>query len=146
VMTLSDLDEVPGGVPEYLGAGDRSGGPRSANSAGRRQLGSGPSRIADEVARSQRDVTLRGGDEISDVSPEVAALLRSQLQATGRSATDAPALSGKDAPVSRGRARGAKPAGRAVAKPATKRAVKPTAKVALKKPAARPKPKGSKGS
>jgi uncharacterized LabA/DUF88 family protein len=146
VMTLGDLDEVPGGVPEYLGAGNRSGGPRSANSAGRRQLGSGPSRIADEVARSQRDVPLRGGDEISDVSPEVAALLRSQLQATGRSATDAPALSGNDAPVSRGRARGAKPAGRAVAKPATKRAVKPTAKVALKKPAARPKPKGSKGS
>jgi len=157
VMTLRDLgDEAPDGVPEYLSG--RGGGPRRNEGAGRRQLGSGPSRIADEVSRSHRDEDARSnvGGEMDDVSPEVAALLRSQMQATGRRAGDAPALTGKEAPVSRGRGRpAAKPAARGVKAPAraTKatgkpgKATKPAAKVALvKKPASRAKPKGSKGA
>ena len=76
---------------------------------------------------------MSGGMDTESVPSDVAALLRSQLEATGRSAESAPALSGKDAPVS-GRGRG-----RAAAKPAT---AKPAAKVALvKKAAARPKSK-----
>jgi hypothetical protein len=76
------------------------------------------------------------GVESESVPSDVEALLRAQLEATGRSAESAPALSGKDAPTS-GRARAkAKPAAK---KPAAK---KPAAKVALvKKPAARPKSK-----
>jgi hypothetical protein len=81
--------------------------------------------------------------DTESVPSDVAALLRSQLEATGRSAESAPALSGKDAPVSgRGRGRAAaKPASKkpAAAKPAAKKAA---AKVALvKKAAARPKSK-----
>jgi hypothetical protein len=75
------------------------------------------------------------------VPSDVAALLRSQLEATGRSADSAPALSGKDAPAG-GRARAkAKPAAK---KPAAKKpaAKKPAAKVALvKKSGARSKSK-----
>ncbi|MFM8690100.1 MAG: hypothetical protein ACKODF_02910, partial [Candidatus Limnocylindrus sp.] len=103
-------------------------------------LGSGPSRIADEIARSQRDGSSRsnlsGGMQREAVPSDVAALLRSQLEATGRSADSAPALSGKDAPAG-GRARAkAKPAAK---KPAAK---KPAAKVALvKKSGARSKSK-----
>ena len=90
---------------------------------------------------------MSGGMDTESVPSDVAALLRSQLEATGRSAESAPALSGKDAPVSgRGRGRAAakpaaKPAAKkpAAAKPAAK---KPAAKVALvKKAAARPKSK-----
>jgi hypothetical protein len=79
--------------------------------------------------------------ESESVPSDVAALLRSQLEATGRSADSAPALSGKDASTG-GRTRAkAKPAAK---KPAAKKpaAKKPAAKVALvKKPAARPKSK-----
>jgi hypothetical protein len=79
---------------------------------------------------------MSAGMESESVPSDVAALLRSQLEATGRSADSAPALSGKDAPTG-GRTRAkAKPAAK---KPAVK---KPAAKVALvKKPAARPKSK-----
>ena len=86
---------------------------------------------------------MSGGMDTESVPSDVAALLRSQLEATGRSAESSPALSGKDAPVSgRGRGRAAaKPAAKkpAAAKPAAKKAA---AKVALvKKAAARPKSK-----
>ncbi len=96
---------------------------------------------------------MSGGMDTESVPSDVAALLRSQLEATGRSAESSPALSGKDAPVSgRGRGRAAakpaaaKPAAAkpAAAKPAAKKpaAKKPAAKVALvKKAAARPKSK-----
>jgi uncharacterized LabA/DUF88 family protein len=147
-MSLADLDgDAPGGVPEYMLAERRGGGRVQPSGASRRALGSGPSRIADEVARSQRDGSSRsnmsGGMDTESVPADVAALLRSQLEATGRSAEGAPALSGKDAPVTgRGRGRAAgKPAAKkpAVKKPAAK---KPAAKVALvKKAAARPKSK-----
>ena len=134
-MSLADLD---GDVPEYM-RNERRGASQPSG-ASRRALGSGPSRIADEVARSQRDGSSRSnmsaGVESGSVSSDVAALLRSQLEATGRSAESAPALSGKDAPTG-GRSRAkAKPAAK---KPAAK---KPAAKVALvKKPSARPKSK-----
>ena len=163
-MTLDDVDDgAPGGVPEYL-ATERRGAPgRGPVRAARQQLGSGPSRIADEVARSHKDDTIRSSasfndadDGISDVSPDVAALLKSQLQATGRSASESAAFTGKEAPVSgKGRSRGgrpapksaAKPAAKSAAKPAARGAAKPAAKVALvKKSAARPKAKGSKGA
>lgn len=143
-MSLADLDAGDsGGVPEYM-RGERRG-PAQSSGASRRALGSGPSRIADEVARSQRDGSSRSnvstGQEGEPVSSDVAALLRSQLQATGRSADSAPALSGKEAPTS-GRSRAkAKPAAK---KPAAKKpaAKKPAAKVALvKKSATRPKSK-----
>jgi uncharacterized LabA/DUF88 family protein len=143
-MSLADLDGGgPGGVPEYMRSERR--GSAQPSGASRRALGSGPSRIADEVARSQRDGSSRSnmsaGMESESVPSDVAALLRSQLEATGRSADSAPALSGKDAPTG-GRTRAkAKPAAKkpAVKKPAAK---KPAAKVALvKKPAARPKSK-----
>ena len=143
-MSLADLDGgVPGGVPEYMRSERR--GSAQPSGASRRALGSGPSRIADEVARSQRDGSSRSnmsaGMESESVPSDVAALLRSQLEATGRSADSAPALSGKDAPTG-GRTRAkAKPAAK---KPAAKKpaAKKPAAKVALvKKPAARPKSK-----
>ena len=143
-MSLADLDgDIPGGVPEYMRSDRRSAAPSSG--ASRRGLGAGPSRIADEVARSQRDGSSRSnmstGVESESVPSDVEALLRAQLEATGRSAESAPALSGKDAPTS-GRARAkAKPAAKrpAAKKPAAK---KPAAKVALvKKPAARPKSK-----
>ena len=89
---------------------------------------------------------MSGGMDTESVPSDVAALLRSQLEATGRSAESAPALSGKDAPVS-GRGRGRAAANPAAAKPAAKKpaaakpaAKKPAAKVALvKKAAARPK-------
>ena len=149
-LRLDDLDEgAPGGVPEYM-AGGRNGGGRGASSlASRRALGSGPSRIADEVARSHKDDDFRDDDGMSEVAPDVQALLRSQLASTGRAASSAPALTGKDAPAAkggRGGARGgraaAKPTGKAGAKkPATK---KPAAKVAMVKKPARPKAKGSK--
>ena len=137
-MSLADLD---GDVPEYM-RNERRGASQPSG-ASRRALGSGPSRIADEVARSQRDGSSRSnmsaGVESGSVSSDVAALLRSQLEATGRSAESAPALSGKDAPTG-GRSRAkAKPAAK---KPAAKKpaAKKPAAKVALvKKPSARPK-------
>jgi DNA topoisomerase-1 len=77
------------------------------------------------------------------IPTDVAALLRSQLEVTGRSAESAPALSGKEAPVS-GRGRGRAAAKPAAKKPAAKKpaAKKPAAKVALvKKAAARPKSK-----
>ena len=134
-MSLADLD---GDVPEYM-RNERRGASQPSG-ASRRALGSGPSRIADEVARSQRDGSSRSnmsaGVDSGSVSSDVAALLRSQLEATGRSAESAPALSGKDAPTG-GRSRAkAKPAAK---KPAAK---KPAAKVALvKKPSARPKSK-----
>ena len=84
---------------------------------------------------------MSAGMESESVPSDVAALLRSQLEATGRSAESAPALSGNDAPTG-GRARAkAKPAAK---KPAAKKtaAKKPAAKVALvKKSAARPKSK-----
>jgi len=139
-MSLADLD---GDVPEYM-RNERRGASQPSG-ASRRALGSGPSRIADEVARSQRDGSSRSnmsvGVESGSVSSDVAALLRSQLEATGRSAESAPALSGKDAPTG-GRSRAkAKPAAK---KPAAKKpaAKKPAAKVALvKKPSARPKSK-----
>ena len=139
-MSLADLD---GDVPEYMRSERR--GASQPSGASRRALGSGPSRIADEVARSQRDGSSRSnmsaGEESGSVSSDVAALLRSQLEATGRSAESAPALSGKDAPTG-GRSRAkAKPAAK---KPAAKKpaAKKPAAKVALvKKPSARPKSK-----
>ena len=143
-MSLADLDGgVSGGVPEYMRSERRASAQPSG--ASRRALGSGPSRIADEVARSQRDGSSRSnmspGMESESVPSDVAALLRSQLEATGRSADSAPALSGKDAPTG-GRTRAkAKPAAK---KPAAKKpaAKKPAAKVALvKKPAARPKSK-----
>ena len=152
-MSLSDLDnDAPRGVPEYLLAERRGAGRVQPSGASRRALGSGPSRIADEVARSQRDGSSRsnmsGGMDTESVPSDVAALLRSQLEATGRSAESAPALSGKDAPVS-GRGRGRAAAKPAAAKPAAKKpaaakpaAKKPAAKVALvKKAAARPKSK-----
>ena len=161
-MTLDDIDDgAPGGVPEYL-ATERRGAPgRGPVRSARQQLGSGPSRIADEVARSHRDDTTRSSfndadDGISDVSPDVAALLKSQLQATGRSASESAAFTGKEAPVSgKGRSRGGRPAPKSAAKPAAKPAAKsaargaakPAAKVALvKKSATRPKAKGSKGA
>jgi uncharacterized LabA/DUF88 family protein len=143
-MSLADLDDgVSGGVPEYMRSERR--GSAQPSGASRRALGSGPSRIADEVARSQRDGSSRSnlsaGMESESVPSDVAALLRSQLEATGRSADSAPALSGKDASTG-GRTRAkAKPAAK---KPAAKKpaAKKPAAKVALvKKPAARPKSK-----
>jgi uncharacterized LabA/DUF88 family protein len=143
-MSLADLDGgVSGGVPEYMRS-DRRGSAQPSG-ASRRALGSGPSRIADEVARSQRDGSSRsnlsGGMQSETVPSDVAALLRSQLEATGRSADSAPALSGKDAPAG-GRARAkAKPAAK---KPAAKKpaAKKPAAKVALvKKSGARSKSK-----
>ncbi len=147
-MSLADLEgDRGGGVPEYMRNERRGGGQPS--SASRRALGSGPSRIADEVARSQRDGSSRsnmsGGMESEPVPADVAALLRAQLEATGRSAESAPALSGKDAPVS-GRGRAKKPAAKValVKKPAAKVALvkKPAAKVALvKKPTVRPKSK-----
>ena len=134
---------------EYM-AGGRSGGGRTPSlSASRRTFGSGPSRIADEVARSHKDDDLREDDGMSDVSPEVQALLRSQLASTGRDASSAPALTGNDAPVAKG-GRGGARGGRAAAKPAAKAgakrttAKKPAAKVAMVKKAARPKAKGSK--
>lgn len=152
-MSLSDLDgDAPRGVPEYLLAERRGAGRVPPSGASRRALGSGPSRIADEVARSQRDGLSRsnmsGGMDTESVPSDVAALLRSQLEATGRSAESAPALSGKDAPVS-GRGRGRAAAKPAAKKPAAKKAAaakpaakKPAAKVALvKKAAARPKSK-----
>ena len=79
------------------------------------------------------------GEESGSVPSDVAALLRSQLEATGRSAESAPALSGKDAPTG-GRSRAkAKPAAK---KPAAK---KPAAKKpAAKKPAAE-KPAADEG-
>ncbi|MEI6271687.1 MAG: hypothetical protein WCP38_04935, partial [Chloroflexota bacterium] len=91
---------------------------------------------------------MSGGMDTESVPSDVAALLRSQLEATGRSAESAPALSGKDAPVG-GRGRGRASAKPAAAKPAAKKpaaakpaAKKPAAKVALvKKAAARPKSK-----
>ncbi|MFM8690723.1 MAG: hypothetical protein ACKODF_06240, partial [Candidatus Limnocylindrus sp.] len=128
-MSLADLEGgVSGGVPEYMRS-DRRGSAQPSG-ASRRALGSGPSRIADEVARSQRDGSSRsnlsGGMQSETVPSDVAALLRSQLEATGRSADSAPALSGKDAPAG----------GRARAK------AKPAAKVALvKKSGARSKSK-----
>ncbi len=139
-MSLADLD---GDVPEYM-RNERRGASQPSG-ASRRALGTAPSRIADEVARSQRDgasrSTLSAGVESGSVPSDVAALLRSQLEATGRSAESAPALSGKDAPTG-GRSRAqAKPAAK---KPAAKKlaATKPAAKVALvKKPSARPKSK-----
>ena len=163
-MTLEDVDDgAPGGVPEYLATERRGTTGRGPVRAARQQLGSGPSRIADEVARSHKDDTIRSSasfndadDGISDVSPDVAALLKSQLQATGRSASESAAFTGKEAPVSgKGRSRGgrpapksaAKPAAKAAAKPAARGAAKPVAKVALvKKSATRPKAKGSKGA
>lgn len=161
-MTLDDInDGAPSGVPEYL-ATERRGAPgRGPARSARQQLGSGPSRIADEVARSHRDATARSSfndpdDGISDVSPDVAALLKSQLQATGRSASESAAFTGKEAPVSgKGRSRGGRPASKGATKPATKSgakpaargAAKPAAKVALvKKSSTRPKAKGSKGA
>lgn len=161
-MTLDDInDGAPNGVPEYL-ATERRGAPgRGPVRSARQQLGSGPSRIADEVARSHKDDSTRSGfndadDGISDVSPDVAALLKSQLQATGRSASESAAFTGKEAPVSgKGRSRGGRPASKGAAKPATKSgakpaargAGKPAAKVALvKKSSTRPKAKGSKGA
>ena len=151
-LRIDDLDDgAPGGVPEYM-AGGRSGGGRPAPSlASRRALGSGPSRIADEVARSHKDDDFRDDDGMSDVSPDVQALLRSQLASTGRAASSAPALTGKDAPAAKG-GRGGARGGRAAAKPAAKAAVKkpavkkPAAKVAMVKKPARPKAKGSKGA
>ena len=143
-MSLADLDGgSSGGVPEYMRSERR--GSAQPSGASRRALGSGPSRIADEVARSQRDGSSRSnmsaGMESESVPSDVAALLRSQLEATGRSADSAPALSGKDA-LTGGRTRAkAKPAAK---KPAAKKpaAKKPAAKVALvKKPATRPKSK-----
>ena len=93
---------------------------------------------------------------MEDVSPEVAALLRSQMQATGRRAEEAPALTGEDAPPSRGRGRaGSKATARGAKAPARTskstgkpgKATKPGAKVALvKKAASRAKPKRSKGA
>ena len=163
-MTLDDADDgAPGGVPEYLATERRTATGRGPVRAARQQLGSGPSRIADEVARSHKDDTIRSSasyndadDGISDVSPDVAALLQSQLQATGRSASESAAFNGKEAPVSgKGRSRGgrpapkgaAKPAAKAAAKPAGRVAAKPAAKVALvKKSTTRPKAKGSKGA
>ncbi|MEY3726168.1 MAG: hypothetical protein RI971_745 [Chloroflexota bacterium] len=163
-MTLDDVDDgAPGGVPEYLATERRGTTGRGPVRAARQQLGSGPSRIADEVTRSHKDDEVRSNtnfddsdDGISDVSPEVAALLKSQLQATGRSASESAAFSGNEAPVSgKGRARGGRPAPKSAAKPAAKSAAKPagrgtakpTAKVALvKKSTARPKAKGSKGA
>ena len=163
-MTLDDLDgAAPSGVPEYLAGERRSGEGRGAARGARQQLGSGPSRIADEVARAHKDERSRaetsfddGDDGISDLSPDVAALLQSQLQATGRSASEAAAFTGNEAPVSgKSRARGgrtapkgaAKPAAKSGAKPAGRATAKPTAKVALvKKSATRPKAKGSKGA
>ena len=163
-MTLDDVDDgAPGGVPEYLATERRAPAGRGPVRASRQQLGSGPSRIADEVARSHKDDTIRSSasyndtdDGISDVSPDVAALLKSQLQATGRSASESAAFTGKEAPVSgKSRSRGgrpapksaAKPAAKSAAKPAARGAAKPAAKVALvKKSPARPKAKGSKGA
>ena len=163
-MTLDDADDgAPGGVPEYLATERRTATGRGPVRAARQQLGSGPSRIADEVARSHKDDTIRSSasyndadDGISDVSPDVAALLQSQLQATGRSASESAAFNGKESPVSgKGRSRGgrpapkgaAKPAAKAAAKPAARGAAKPAAKVALvKKSTTRPKAKGSKGA
>ena len=163
-MTLDDVDDgAPGGVPEYLATERRDATGRGPVRAARQQLGSGPSRIADEVARSHKDETIRSSasfndtdDGISDVSPDVAALLKSQLQATGRSASESAAFTGKEAPVSgKGRTRGgrpapkgaAKPAAKPSAKPAARGAAKPAAKVALvKKSTTRPKAKGSKGA
>ena len=142
-LRLDDLDDV-GGVPEYL-SGGRNDGRSAASSASRRALGSGPSRIADEVARAHKDDDFHD-DGLSDVSPDVQALLRSQLAATGRSASSAPALSGKEASAAKS-GRG----GRAAAKPAAKKpaakkpaAKKPAAKVAMVKKPTRPKAKGSK--
>lgn len=153
-MTLDDIDDgASSRAPEYL-SNERRGGARQ-------QFGSGPSRIADEVARSHKGDRSGGGvddvdDGISDVSPEVAALLQSQLQATGRSASESAAFTGKEAPVSgKGRSRGVRPASKGASKPAAKSATKssargaakPAAKVALvKKGTTRPKAKGSKGA
>lgn len=163
-MTLDDLDgAAPSGVPEYLAGERRSGEGRGAARGARQQLGSGPSRIADEVARAHKDERSRAetgfddaDDGISDLSPDVAALLQSQLQATGRSASEAAAFTGNEAPASgKSRARGgrtapkgaAKPAAKSGAKSAGRAPAKPTAKVALvKKSATRPKAKGSKGA
>ena len=95
-------------------------------------------------------------DGISEVSPDVAALLQSQLQATGRSADDSAAFTGKEPSVSgKSRSRGGRPAPKGAAKPSAKSAAKPAgrggakpaAKVALvKKSSTRPKSKGSKGA
>lgn len=162
-MSLDGADDgAPGGVPEYLATERRGATGRVPVRAARQQLGSGPSRIADEVARSHKDDTIRSSanyndtdDDISDVSPDVAALLQSQLQATGRSANESAAFTGKEAPVSgKGRSRGGRPAPKGAAKPAVRSvkpvgraAAKPAAKVApAKKSAARPKAKGSKGA
>jgi len=163
-MTLDGPDDgAPGGVPEYLATERRSSTGRGPVRAARQQLGSGPSRIADEVARSHKDDSIRSGasyndadDGISDVSPDVAALLKSQLQATGRSASESAAFTGKEAPVSgKSRSRGGRPAPKSAAKsaakpaakPAARGAAKPAAKVApAKKSTARPKAKGSKGA
>ena len=155
-MTLDDADDgAPGGVPEYLATERRSATGRGPVRAARQQLGSGPSRIADEVARSHKDDTIRSSasyndadDGISDVSPDVAALLQSQLQATGRSASESAAFNGKEAPVSgKGRSRGGRPAPKGAAKPAAKSAAKPAGRVAAKpaakvaaKPGAKPSP------
>lgn len=146
-MRLDDLDDTPGGVPEYMSGGrngGRDGARGGASTASRRALGAGPSRIADEVARAHRDDDFHD-DGMSDVSPDVQALLRSQLAATGRSAESAPALSGKDAPASKG-GRGGRGGSKSATKGAAKKpaAKKPAAKVALVKRAARPKAKGSK--
>ena len=161
-MTLDDVDDgAPGGVPEYLAADRRGDIGRPSERAARQQLGSGPSRIADEVARSHKDDTRHSNDSgvddgISDVSPDVAALLKSQLQATGRSASESAAFTGREPATSgKGRPRGGRPAPKgaaksapkAGAKPAGRSAAKPTAKVALvKKSSSRPKAKGSKGA
>ena len=152
-LRIDDLyDDAPGDVPEYM-AGSRSAGGRPASSpASRRSLGSGPSRIADEVARSHKDDDFRDGDGMSDVSPDVQALLRSQLASTGRAASSAPALTGEDAASVKG-GRGGARGGRTAAKPAAKRpaakkpaAKRPAAKVAMVKKPTRPKAKGSKGA
>ena len=145
-MSLSDLDgDALGGVPEYMHSERREG--RGRPSPTDRALGSGPSRIADEVARSQRDGAGRsnvsGGADHESVPSDVAALLNAQLAATGRSAESAPALSGKDAPAG-GRGRSRTAAKGAAKKPAAKKpaAKKPAAKVALvKKTAGKPKSK-----
>jgi uncharacterized LabA/DUF88 family protein len=50
-MTLDDADDgAPGGVPEYLATERRAPAGRGPVRAARQQLGSGPSRIADEVS------------------------------------------------------------------------------------------------